>query len=206
MANDFDAGFAEQDLGAIRNGLDAVDVSAQRVSRTLARAFTGAVAGGKSLEETLRAVALSYSNVALAAAMKPLQQGLSGALSSLFSGMAGGLGGGLAGGLGGGLGGAPSVTPFADGGIVSRPTFFGAGAGLGSGIGLMGERGAEAIMPLARGPDGRLGVAAAGAPGFARAPAVHVTITTPDAASFQRSQAQVVGALARAVARGRRAT
>ena len=29
-------------------------------------------------------------------------------------------------------------------------------------MGLAGERGAEAIMPLARGPDGRLGVAAAG--------------------------------------------
>jgi phage-related minor tail protein len=193
MANEFDAGFSEQDLGAIRSGLDAVDVSAQRVARTLSRAFTGAVAGGKSLEETLRAVALSFSNVALAAAMKPLQQGLSGALSSLMEG----LGGGFA-----GQGKAPPITAFADGGIVSRPTFFGAGAGLG----LMGERGAEAIMPLARGPDGRLGVAANGAQRVTRAPPVHVTINTPDATSFQRSQAQVVGALARAVARGRRAT
>ncbi len=186
MAEEFDAGFAQQDLAAIRSGLDAVDISGERVARTLARAFSGAVAGGKSLDETLRSVALSFSNMALAAAMKPLQQGLANALASVGGSFSGG--------------GAAPVTPFADGGIVSRPTFFGAGQGLG----LMGERGAEAIMPLARGPDGRLGVAANGA--ASRAAPVHVTISTPDAASFQRSQAQVMGALARAVARGRRAT
>ena len=90
------------------------------------------------------------------------------------------------------------VTPFADGGVVARPTFFGSGGGLG----LMGERGAEAIMPLARGPDGRLGVAASGGQGAATH--VNVTISTPDVAGFQRSQVQIAGALARAVARGRR--
>ena len=66
----------------------------------------------------------------------------------------------------------------------------------------MGERGAEAIMPLARGPDGRLGVAASG--GGSGATHVNVNITTPDVAGFQRSQVQIAGALARAVARGRR--
>jgi phage-related minor tail protein len=65
----------------------------------------------------------------------------------------------------------------------------------------MGEAGAEAIMPLARGPDGRLGVSAGGgAPTL-----VTVNIATPDAESFKRSEAQVSAALARAVARGRRA-
>lgn len=48
------------------------------------------------------------------------------------------------------------VTPFAKGGIVGTPTkFFAAG-----GVGLMGEAGPEAIMPLKRGSDGKLGVAA----------------------------------------------
>jgi phage-related minor tail protein len=183
---DFDTGFATQDVDAIRRSLDGVDVSAERVSRSLTRAFAGAVAGGKSLDDTLRNVALSLSNVALSAGLKPLQQGLSSALSSLGSS------------IGGGNIGAIPVTPFADGGVVSRPTFFGAGGGLG----LMGERGAEAIMPLARGPDGRLGVAASG--GGSGATHVNVNITTPDVAGFQRSQVQIAGALARAVARGRR--
>ena len=43
--------------------------------------------------------------------------------------------------------------------IVSRPTYFRYGGGLG----LMGEAGPEAVMPLTRGSDGRLGVSAPGA-------------------------------------------
>lgn len=42
--------------------------------------------------------------------------------------------------------------------IVSKPTLF----PFARGVGLMGEAGPEAIMPLRRGPDGRLGVAASG--------------------------------------------
>jgi hypothetical protein len=52
-----------------------------------------------------------------------------------------------------------NVIPFAYGGIVNRPTMF----PMARGMGLMGEAGAEAVMPLRRGPDGRLGVAASGA-------------------------------------------
>lgn len=57
---------------------------------------------------------------------------------------------------------AGNVIPFANGGaftnsIVDRPTLF----PFAKGIGLMGEAGPEAIMPLKRGPDGRLGVSAA---------------------------------------------
>jgi phage-related minor tail protein len=69
------------------------------------------------------------------------------------------------------------------------------------GVGLMGEAGPEAIMPLARGPDGRLGVR--GGDGGA-ATTVNVTIATPDAESFRRSESFVAGQIARAVARGRR--
>lgn len=46
---------------------------------------------------------------------------------------------------------------FAKGGVVSSPTMFGYGGG---GKGLMGEAGAEAILPLQRGKGGNLGVAA----------------------------------------------
>jgi hypothetical protein len=47
--------------------------------------------------------------------------------------------------------------PFANGGVVSGPTLF----PFANGTGLMGEAGPEAIMPLSRGSDGKLGVAAA---------------------------------------------
>lgn len=47
------------------------------------------------------------------------------------------------------------VQMFADGGVVNAPTAFGHSGG----VGVMGEAGPEAIMPLKRGPDGKLGVA-----------------------------------------------
>jgi lambda family phage tail tape measure protein len=50
------------------------------------------------------------------------------------------------------------IQKFARGGIVDRPTMF----PFAKGIGLMGEAGPEAIMPLRRGPNGRLGVESVG--------------------------------------------
>ena len=70
-----------------------------------------------------------------------------------------------------------------------------------AGSGLAGEAGPEAILPLARGSDGRLGVAAAagGAPA-----SIVINIATPDAESFRRSETYLTGQIARAVARGQR--
>ncbi len=48
------------------------------------------------------------------------------------------------------------IVPYAKGGIVNSPTLF----PFAKGVGLMGEAGPEAIMPLKRGSDGRLGVEA----------------------------------------------
>ena len=53
------------------------------------------------------------------------------------------------------------VTPFARGGIVTTPTIF----PMANGLGLMGEAGPEAVMPLRRLSSGRLGVEAAGGGG-----------------------------------------
>lgn len=51
-----------------------------------------------------------------------------------------------------------SVVPFARGGVVNGPTVF----PMANGLGLMGEAGPEAVMPLKRGTDGKLGVAGGG--------------------------------------------
>ena len=61
--------------------------------------------------------------------------------------------------------------PFAKGGtftnvIVQSPTFFRFASGAGFGLGLMGEAGPEAVMPLSRGADGSLGVNASGIGGM----------------------------------------
>lgn len=62
------------------------------------------------------------------------------------------------------------VTAFASGGVIDRPTLF----PMANGMGLMGEAGPEAVMPLRKGRDGRLGVSTDG--GGGRAPVVNVII------------------------------
>ena len=57
------------------------------------------------------------------------------------------------------------IVPYANGGIVSRPTMFKFARGGAMATGVMGEAGPEAIMPLKRGADGKLGVASAGGSG-----------------------------------------
>ena len=56
--------------------------------------------------------------------------------------------------LGSALGGA---TGFAQGDVFNKPTSFNYGNG-GTQLGVMGEKGPEAVMPLQRGPNGTLGV------------------------------------------------
>jgi lambda family phage tail tape measure protein len=54
------------------------------------------------------------------------------------------------------------IIPYAKGGIVNSPTLFKFARGSAMATGVMGEAGPEAIMPLKRGPDGKLGVAGGG--------------------------------------------
>jgi hypothetical protein len=60
---------------------------------------------------------------------------------------------------GGVFSGGSQVKAFANGGVVGGPTYFPMSGGQ---TGLMGEAGPEAIMPLKRGKDGKLGVEAQG--------------------------------------------
>ena len=57
---------------------------------------------------------------------------------------------------------ANGVVPYRKGGVVNSPTYFKYG---GSNLGIMGEAGPEAIMPLKRGRGGKLGVIAQGGGG-----------------------------------------
>tara|TARA_R100001463_G_scaffold29609_1_gene67303 strand:+ start:10080 stop:12167 length:2088 start_codon:yes stop_codon:yes gene_type:complete len=53
------------------------------------------------------------------------------------------------------------IIPYAMGGIVNKPTVF----PMANGMGLMGEAGPEAVMPLKRGSNGKLGVQSSGGVG-----------------------------------------
>lgn len=75
--------------------------------------------------------------------------------TSVGSSNAGGLGVNALANANGNAFGNGNVIPFANGGVVGSPTTFGMSGGR---TGLMGEAGPEAILPLERGSDGKLGV------------------------------------------------
>jgi phage-related minor tail protein len=183
------------DFGGLRtlNTLtQSLTKASQAFGKSITTAFTSGIVEGKRFEDVLRGIGTSLSQSLLKSALKPLQGAISSWLGSGISSLTGLFSGGKGGGL--------PVSPFADGGVVAAPSYF----AMGRGLGLMGERGAEAIMPLSRGPDGKLGVRAGGG-GERRPVNVTVQVSTPDADSFRRSEAQVSAAIARAVARGNRA-
>ena len=121
----------EADTSGFDKALLDLQNRSDQFGRSLSSALKSATTSGKGLDDVLRQLGLNLAGIALDAGLKPLQ----GLASSLFSGLLGGLGG---------------VMPFAKGGVVSSPTYFGMGGGS---LGLMGEAGAEAIMPLTRGPN-----------------------------------------------------
>ncbi|MDO5704099.1 MAG: phage tail tape measure protein [Paracoccus sp. (in: a-proteobacteria)] len=170
-----------------------VDKLASGLSGSLSRAFQGVALDGLKLSDALKGIARSMADTAFSMAMKPVENALSGALSNGIAGM-------LSGAAPFAKGGAFTegrVMPFAKGGVVGAPAYF----PMRGATGLMGEAGPEAIMPLQRGPDGRLGVAAGGG---GRAVNVTVNVQTPDVAGFQRSHGQIAAQISRAMARGER--
>ena len=171
-------------------GRDA-DVLSKGLSRGLRRAFDDIVFDGGRASDALSTVAQSLVNTAYSAAIKPVTNQLGGLLGEAVSGL---FGGAFADGASFTQG---RVTPFATGGVVTGPTMF----PMRGGMGLMGEAGPEAIMPLTRGSDGRLGVRAEGG---SAAPRVTINITTPDVQGFQRSQSQIAAQIGRAVSLGQR--
>lgn len=159
------------DTSEVERELVKVSDLAKSFGSSMTGALKGAVVDGRELSDVLRSLALQLSTTVVNRATAPLTTFLEDAVSS--------------------------VIPFAKGGVVSMPTRFPLSGG---GTGLMGESGAEAIMPLKRGGDGRLGVAASGG----QPVQVTVNISTPDARSFVRSEGQVAAVLTRAVGRGTR--
>ncbi len=185
---------AEARLAGLADQMRGLDRIAGAFGRSLTGALARGVVEGRRFEDVLQSIGATLVQASLRAALKPVETGLAGLFAQGAEGLVKAVSPFAAGGvLQGGR-----VRPFASGGVVASPTYF----PMAGGLGLMGEAGAEAILPLARGPDGRLGVRGGGGTGSGVAVTVH--IATPDVDGFRRSEAQVAAALARAVARGRR--
>lgn len=178
---------ARASRAALRETSDATRALSGAFKSALGGALRDAAQDGAKLSDVLKGVALNLANSLANSAIGGLTDQLGGALGQGIASILPFAKGGVID--------AGQVRRFAQGGIVSGPTTF----PMQGGTGLMGEAGPEAIMPLRRGADGRLGVAAS-----ASGPSVNITINTTDADSFQRSRTQIAATLARAVDRGRR--
>ena len=186
MAEDTDVGRSGEDANRVFEKLSGstreLTRSATSFASVVTRAFAGSITSGKQFDDVLKSLTLKASDLAVKLAFRPLEGIVSSGVGAVLGGITSGIGG--------------SVKPFASGGVISSPTYF----PLGGDVGLAGEAGPEAIMPIKRGPDGRLGVAAGASGGNS----VVVNIATPDADSFRRSETYIAGQIARAVARGQR--
>jgi hypothetical protein len=197
--NDVPAAMASSEASALRLN-NAMSNTSQQISGGLSSALSDVASGTKTAGQAFA----DFGNMAARAIqqmiiqllivgplMRSLQSAMGGgfSLSSIFGGgTAGNTAGNPAAGAPEGYSGAsamgnvfngPGISAYSNK-IVTGPTYFASQSGpmaFARGGGLMGEAGPEAIMPLRRGADGRLGVAGAGG----AAPVVNVTlIESPD--------------------------
>ena len=126
-----------------KKGSDA----ARELGLTFSSAFEDAVAGGKKFSDILRGLAQDIARLVVRKTVtEPLVKAFEGFdFGSLFAN------------ADGGVYSSPSLSAYS-GKIYNSPHVF----AFAQGAGVFGEAGPEAIMPLKRGADGRLGVSAAG--------------------------------------------
>lgn len=189
------AGF-EAELRRVQSAMGAttVDVGAleKGLSKGLRKAFDGVILDGDKLSDALDTVTRSMLDAVYASAVKPVTDHFGSVLAQGIGGLMSGIlpfadGGSFSQGR---------VMPFANGGVVSGPTYF----PMRGATGLMGEAGPEAIMPLTRGRDGKLGVRSEGG----GSTTVVMNVTTPDVEGFRRSQSQIAAQMGRALGRSQR--
>lgn len=187
----------DDEMRRVRDSFTTTGQGAARLERTLSsgvtKAIDGVVLDGMKLSDALKTVASSMIDAAWKAAVRPVSDHIGGMMASGASAMFGSYspfadGGSFSQGR---------VMPFANGGVVNGPVNF----PMRGGMGLMGESGPEAIMPLARGADGKLGVRGAGGSNPVN---IVMNIQSPDVQGFQRSQSQIAARMSRVLGTGAR--
>lgn len=144
---------------------------------TFSSAFEDAIIEGKNLSDVLTSLLEDIERIILRkAVIEPLADALGTGISSFF-------GTGSTKSAHGNIFSAGRLIPFATGGLITRPTLFPMANG---GVGLAGEAGTEAIMPLFRTGNGDLGVKSGGSGG------VEINVYAPEGSKVSQSS-QTVG-------------
>lgn len=163
--------------------------------------FMSIIDGSKTVGEAFADLAqYIISELLRILVIKPLIDALVSSLGKIFGFSTGGVisgGGGVAvPNAHGNVFGPGGITAFANGGVVSSPTIF----PFANGVGLMGEAGPEAIMPLKRTPSGDLGVIAQGTGGGTPVNVVVNNYGKEEATVNQQPSGDIVVTVGKAVA------
>ena len=207
----------KKSLADLQDPINQVLAGAQAIGEAFSTSFKGLIDGSMSAQQALagffKNIANYFLDMASQMIAKYLQMQIIGLAQKFLPGMFGGIFGAsgppdLSGsaisvpnqysyGLGpnilasanGNVFAQNGIVPYAKGGIVDRPMVF----PFAKGIGLMGEAGPEAIMPLKRGADGKLGVAGGGG-------GTSVTVNVDASGSSVQGNSGQGAALGRAIA------
>ena len=145
------AAFEEQNR-VLQEAVDKQEEIADTIASSMGDAFMSIVDGTKSAKDAFKDMAREIiKRLYEILVVEQLVQSISGTIKGAFSGSAAPA-----------TSPRPKIRPFADGGVLSGPTMFPMAGGK---TGLMGEAGPEAIMPLKRGANGKLGVQMEGGAG-----------------------------------------
>ena len=173
----------KQEMTELLNPVNQIVGAANAIGTAFSTSFINVINGSQTTQEALSSFFKNLANYFLDMAAKIIQQMITMAILNSVVGLLPGGGGqamsakgyfnpitgkGVAGpNFGFAMGGVfdRGVKAYAMGGIVNKPTMFAYADGGAGRFGLMGEAGPEAILPLKRGSDGRLGVETGGAMG-----------------------------------------
>ncbi|WP_337237735.1 phage tail tape measure protein [Proteus faecis] len=188
-----------------RMQMNLVDAVEQRTANMM----TGMLMGTKSFSEGIKEFSSSLASSIISDLIRiAIQAQITNALTGLMGGFAGGSSGAASGAKAGKVGvkanakgdvySSPSLSQYSNQ-VVSSPTLFAFAKGGTPNLGLMGEAGSEAIMPLKRGPDGSLGVRATGSNSIASGDTIihqtfHVTGNGDEALYQAMQEAARIGA------------
>ena len=176
----------KKSLEDLQNPIKQVMAGAQAIGEAFSTSFKGLIDGSMSAQEAMagffKSIANHFLDMASQMIAKYIEMQIIGLAQKFLPGMFGGIfgaggppdfsgsaisvpnqygygaGANILASANGNVFAQNGIVPYAMGGIVDRPMVF----PFAKGIGLMGEAGPEAIMPLKRGADGRLGVAGGG--------------------------------------------
>ena len=169
----------EKRLKDLIDPLNQVTSAAQALGDAFGESFKGIIDGAMTGKEALanffQSIADYFSKMAAEIAAEAIKLAALEFVKFIISSIASGGGGGGGGGTKPPLPGSidtiaangmafneNKIVPYAMGGVVKNPTLFQFANGGAGRLGLMGEAGPEAILPLKRGADGKLGVVAQG--------------------------------------------